>query len=193
MPASAELIALDWRDVDICAGTVQIRHTYNPIDGLTAPKDHDVRTVYLTPEAEQVFGDWLAEVGAAPETGIIFPAPRSRGYIDLHYLRRIVTEAMKAAGIPQVDVHSGRSRKIAFDESFHVDPHEHDDHADSFFVLDGEVEFTVGDEVVRAGPGTWLSAPPGARHGFRNGGSGRSRVLNVHAPDAGFADRIRGL
>ncbi len=82
---------------------------------------------------------------------------------------------------------------IAFDESFHVDPHEHDDHAYSFFVLDGEVEFTVGDEAVRAGPGTWLSAPPGARHGFRNGGSGRTRVLNVHAPDAGFADWIRGL
>lgn len=82
---------------------------------------------------------------------------------------------------------------IAFDESFHVDPHEHDDHTDSFFVLDGEVEFTVGDEAVRAGPGTWLSAPPGARHGFRNGGSGRARVLNVHAPDVGFADWIRGL
>ena len=83
--------------------------------------------------------------------------------------------------------------EIVFHESFHVDPHEHDDHADSFFVLDGEVEFTVGDEAVRAGPGTWLSAPPGARHGFRNGGSGRTRVLNVHAPDAGFADWIRGL
>jgi mannose-6-phosphate isomerase-like protein (cupin superfamily) len=56
-----------------------------------------------------------------------------------------------------------------------------------------DMEFTVGDEAVRAGPGTWLSAPPGARHGFRNGGSGRTRVLNVHAPDAGFADWIRGL
>ena len=80
---------------------------------------------------------------------------------------------------------------IGFDESFHVDPHEHDDQADSFFVLEGEVEFTVGDDVVHAGPGTWLSAPPGARHGFGNGGSGRARVLNVHAPDAGFAAWIR--
>jgi mannose-6-phosphate isomerase-like protein (cupin superfamily) len=34
---------------------------------------------------------------------------------------------------------------IAFDESFHVDPHDHEDHVDSFFVLDGEVEFTVGE------------------------------------------------
>jgi quercetin dioxygenase-like cupin family protein len=81
--------------------------------------------------------------------------------------------------------------EIAFDESFVVDPHTHDDRVDSFFVLDGEVEFTVGDRVERVGPGTWLSAPPGARHGFRNGGSVRARVLNVHAPDAGFADWIR--
>jgi quercetin dioxygenase-like cupin family protein len=80
---------------------------------------------------------------------------------------------------------------IGFDESFHVDPHRHDDHADSFFVLEGEVEFTAGESAVRAGPGTWLSAPPGARHGFRNGGPGWARVLNIHAPDAGFARSIR--
>ena len=83
--------------------------------------------------------------------------------------------------------------EIAFDESFHVDPHHHDDHVDSFFVLDGTVAFTVGDQVVRAEPGMWLSAPPGARHGFRNGGSGRATVLNVHAPDAGFVAGIRGF
>jgi quercetin dioxygenase-like cupin family protein len=40
---------------------------------------------------------------------------------------------------------------IAFDESFHVDPHEHDDHADSFFVLEGEVEFTVAESAVQLG------------------------------------------
>ena len=83
--------------------------------------------------------------------------------------------------------------EIAFDQSFVVDPHEHDDHVDSFFVLEGEVAFTLADDVPSPAPGTWLSAPPGARHGFANGGSGRARVLNVHAPDAGFTDWIRGL
>jgi quercetin dioxygenase-like cupin family protein len=82
--------------------------------------------------------------------------------------------------------------EIAFDVSFDVDPHEHDDHVDSFFVLEGQVAFTVGDDVIRARPRTWVSAPPGARHGFANAGSGRARVLNIHAPDAGFADSIRG-
>jgi len=81
---------------------------------------------------------------------------------------------------------------IGFDESFDVGPHHHDNQADSFFVLEGHVAFTVGEDVVRAGPGTWLSAPPGARHGFRNGGSAWARVLNLHAPDAGFAASIRG-
>jgi quercetin dioxygenase-like cupin family protein len=40
-------------------------------------------------------------------------------------------------------------------------------------------------------PGDFFVAPPNTRHGFRSAG-GRARVLNVHAPDAGFADSIRG-
>ena len=81
--------------------------------------------------------------------------------------------------------------EIEFDESFSVEPHRHEDHADTFYVLEGEVEFTVDDEVVRAGPGTFVAAPPGTRHGFRNPGPGPARILNLHAPDTGFADSIR--
>lgn len=81
--------------------------------------------------------------------------------------------------------------EIEFDPSFHVSPHTHDDHADSFYVLEGEVEFMRGDDVVHAGPGTFFAAPPGTVHGFRNPGPGRARLLNLHAPDAGFAHSIR--
>jgi quercetin dioxygenase-like cupin family protein len=73
-----------------------------------------------------------------------------------------------------------------------VDPHVHDEHTDSFFVLEGEVEFTIGDETVRAGPGTFVAARPGVRHGFSIPGPGRARFLNVHAPGAGFIGRLRG-
>jgi quercetin dioxygenase-like cupin family protein len=69
-----------------------------------------------------------------------------------------------------------------------VDPHSHDDHVDSFFVLDGEVEFLNGS----AAPGTFVAAPPHAVHGFRipdNGGP--ISLLNIHAPDTGFTDRLR--
>jgi quercetin dioxygenase-like cupin family protein len=81
--------------------------------------------------------------------------------------------------------------EIEFDETFEVPPHTHDDQVDSFFVLDGAVEFAYGDDTVVAGPGEFVAAPQGMRHGFRSGDGGRARVLNLHAPDAGFADRIR--
>ena len=42
-----------------------------------------------------------------------------------------------------------------------------------------------------AGPGWFISAPAGARHGFTVAGSGPLRVLNLHAPDRGFAGRLR--
>ena len=62
--------------------------------------------------------------------------------------------------------------ELAFDPGFNVHPHVHANGWTSFFVLDGEVEFTVGERVVNAGPGMWLSVPPGVEHGFRNSGPG---------------------
>ena len=79
---------------------------------------------------------------------------------------------------------------LEFDERWEgVDPHHHDDHVDSFFVLDGEVDFLAGDEIVRLGAGSYFAAPMGVTHGFRP--IGRARMLNIHAPDAGFAESVR--
>jgi mannose-6-phosphate isomerase-like protein (cupin superfamily) len=72
-----------------------------------------------------------------------------------------------------------------------IDPHIHDDHIDSFYVLEGEIEFTISDEIVRAGPGTFVAAPPGVRHSFSIPGPGRTRFINVHAPGDGFIGRVR--
>ena len=82
--------------------------------------------------------------------------------------------------------------EIEFDPTFSVDAHTHADHVDAFYVLEGEVEFALGGETIRAGPGTFVAVPPGTVHGFRNPGSARARLLNLHAPDAGFADSVRG-
>ena len=71
-----------------------------------------------------------------------------------------------------------------------VDPHVHDDHTDSFYVLEGEVEFLVNGEWRRGGPGSFFSAPPGVEHGFRIAGEQPIRVLNVHAPNVGFVARM---
>ena len=72
-----------------------------------------------------------------------------------------------------------------------VDPHTHADHADCFYVLEGQVEFRVGDEPRVAGPGTFVAAPPGAVHGFRVAGAEPIRCLNLHAPPGGFLERLR--
>jgi mannose-6-phosphate isomerase-like protein (cupin superfamily) len=72
-----------------------------------------------------------------------------------------------------------------------VDAHVHDDFVDSFYVLAGEAEFLVGEETFRAAPGSFVAAPPGVRHGFRNATDSELRLLNVHAPNVGFAERLR--
>ena len=72
-----------------------------------------------------------------------------------------------------------------------IEPHVHEDHVDSFYVLEGEVEFTIGDEVRRAGPGSWVAASPGVRHGFAIPGPEGAHFLNIHAPGSRFIDSIR--
>ncbi|HEU5213303.1 MAG TPA: cupin domain-containing protein [Gaiellaceae bacterium] len=70
------------------------------------------------------------------------------------------------------------------------EPHVHEDHVDSFYVIEGETEFVSGDEVLVLGAGSFIAAPPRVRHTFRSLGR-RSRVLNVHAPSRGFHDWLR--
>jgi quercetin dioxygenase-like cupin family protein len=70
------------------------------------------------------------------------------------------------------------------------DLHVHEDHVDSFYVLEGEAGFSFGDEKLVLGAGSFVAAPPGVEHTFSSG-PGRSRLLNVHAPSAGFHDSLR--
>ena len=70
------------------------------------------------------------------------------------------------------------------------EPHAHDDHVDSFYVLEGEAEFLVGGEKLLLGAGSFVAAPPGVEHTFSSG-PGRSRLLDVHAPSSGFHEWLR--
>jgi integrase len=106
-----ELVALDWTDVKLADGTLRIRHTYDPVAGTkVAPKDNDERTVYLTPEAQQVFAEWVREAGVH-DSGLVFPAPRSKAFLNVDYVRKLVNVALTQAGVPKVDPMSGRPRK----------------------------------------------------------------------------------
>jgi quercetin dioxygenase-like cupin family protein len=71
-----------------------------------------------------------------------------------------------------------------------VAPHTHDDHLDAFYVLEGEVDFLLGDDTVHAAAGTLVAAPPGVVHGVAPV-TPPTRLLNLHAPDAGYAERLR--
>jgi quercetin dioxygenase-like cupin family protein len=70
-----------------------------------------------------------------------------------------------------------------------LESHVHDEEDDSFYILDGELTFLLGDEEVRAPAGTFVLIPPGVEHGFRNDTDEVVRILNIHAP-AGFDRRI---
>lgn len=69
--------------------------------------------------------------------------------------------------------------------------HVHDGEDDAFYVLEGQLVVTYGEEEVVAGPGTFVLVPPGVRHGLRNDGDTPVRMLNIHSP-AGFDLRIKG-
>jgi mannose-6-phosphate isomerase-like protein (cupin superfamily) len=70
-----------------------------------------------------------------------------------------------------------------------LEAHVHDDEDDAFYIVEGEMTFTFGEELATASPGTFVLVPPGVEHGFRNDGATPVRMLNIHAP-AGFDRRI---
>jgi quercetin dioxygenase-like cupin family protein len=69
--------------------------------------------------------------------------------------------------------------------------HIHHDASESFFLLEGTCRFHVGDEVIVAGPGSFLSVPRGATHGLVPvGGPARALVMFAPAAMEGFWEEI---
>lgn len=78
-------------------------------------------------------------------------------------------------------------RSTTFDELFSAGlvapPHVHDNAEEAFFVLEGDLVFTLGDDdrEIIAPPGTYVYIPRGTRHSFRCG-STVGRVFNTLVP-----------
>jgi len=72
-------------------------------------------------------------------------------------------------------------------------PHFHRRHAESFYVLEGEMSFSLDSCELHAEAGDWVYVPPEAVHTFAFSGSGDVRFLNVHTPSYGFGDFLRAL
>jgi quercetin dioxygenase-like cupin family protein len=60
--------------------------------------------------------------------------------------------------------------------------HTHSREEESFYVLDGEITFTVNGEKLVAGPGTFANMPVGSLHSFKNESDQTARMLISVAP-----------
>ena len=116
----------------------------------------------------------------APSTAPIICSPSDGERFER--ANRVVTIKVD---LPDISMH-----EIEFDPTFEVPPHTHD-HVDAMLVLDGEIELLGEMRGQRVGPGTIVAFPAGTRHGFRNPGPERARLLIFHAPDCGFAVIVR--
>jgi quercetin dioxygenase-like cupin family protein len=61
-------------------------------------------------------------------------------------------------------------------------PHTHSREVEGFYVLEGEITFTVNGERIVAGPGTFANMPVGSLHAFRNETDRTARMLISVAP-----------
>ena len=60
-------------------------------------------------------------------------------------------------------------------------PHVHHGMEESFFILDGEFTFAVGQQQIQAGPGSYVLVPRGTRHKITAGAEG-GRFLTLMVP-----------
>jgi quercetin dioxygenase-like cupin family protein len=60
--------------------------------------------------------------------------------------------------------------------------HVHRTQEETFYVLDGECDWQVGDRRIRATPGTFLFVPPGVPHNIANATDKPARVLMTVSP-----------
>lgn len=72
-------------------------------------------------------------------------------------------------------------------------PHSHIGNEEAYFVLDGAVEFHVGDAVFEGTSGTFVLVAAGETHTFGNTSNEEARLLVLHAPalDGYFEDLER--
>jgi mannose-6-phosphate isomerase-like protein (cupin superfamily) len=61
-------------------------------------------------------------------------------------------------------------------------PHAHHGEEETFFLLEGEMVFAVGDQTYDAHPGSAIYVPRGTAHSYRNVGSGPAKMLFMYSP-----------
>jgi quercetin dioxygenase-like cupin family protein len=61
-------------------------------------------------------------------------------------------------------------------------PHIHTREDETFYLLEGNVEFLLGEQTVVAGPGDFVNVPRGIVHRFQNTGTETARIILTFTP-----------
>ena len=61
-------------------------------------------------------------------------------------------------------------------------PHVHRNEDETFYVVEGLVDFRLGDELISAGPGDFVSVPRGRVHNFHNSAAATARLILTFTP-----------
>ena len=72
-------------------------------------------------------------------------------------------------------------------------PHIHTREDEIFYVLEGEIEFLLGEETITAGPGDFVNVPRGTVHRFENTGAATAKLVLTFTPagiEHWFADTL---
>ena len=81
--------------------------------------------------------------------------------------------------------------EILAPEGFSSPLHLHHQEDEDFYILEGEMTFYVGDQTIKAQPGSFLFGPKDVPHAFTVD-SGPARLLFILSP-AGFEDLLRDM
>jgi quercetin dioxygenase-like cupin family protein len=61
-------------------------------------------------------------------------------------------------------------------------PHIHSRENETFYLIEGAIEFLLGDKTLTAGPGDFVNVPRGAMHCFHNTGTKSARMVVTFTP-----------
>ena len=61
-------------------------------------------------------------------------------------------------------------------------PHMHRNEDETFYVVEGQCDFLLGDEIVTGGAGDFVNVPRGTVHRFHNAGTSTARLILTFTP-----------
>ena len=123
------------------------------------------------------------------------PAPATRGFVlgpddgdPYHWLGTLtLTKIRGASTTGRLDIVDHR-----VPPGYAPPRHVHRDADEIFFLLDGHLDVSCGDDTWQAGPGSLIFLPRGIPHQFTAASDGPARTLLINAP-AGFGEVIVAL